>query len=196
MRQPKPTPGTPDPQRIAVALCRHFKTRRTRQRIRNARSPGRGNRRLGNCRRVTGDPLVCRRYDRLIKLFEWRVRNRLRDDSLLVVKAARKTDTRCDDDGANDQKSHDATPRYNNPIDHKGFWKENGGIFDTGRTKKGAGRSGRPALHQSRLATFSYKKEPQRGVRPGLRDYANYGTAPLSHRGDGISPHQRVGFGA
>jgi hypothetical protein len=29
-------------------------------------------------------------------------------------------------------------------------------------------------------------KEPQRGVRPELRDYANYGTAPLSHRGDGI----------
>jgi hypothetical protein len=57
-----------------------------------------------------GDPLVCRRYDRLIKLFEWRVRNRLRYDGLLVVKAARKTDTRCDDDGANDQKAHDPTP--------------------------------------------------------------------------------------
>jgi len=54
--------------------------------------------------------LDCRRCDHPIKLFEWRVRNRLRDDGLLMVKAASKTDARCDDDGANDQKAHDPTP--------------------------------------------------------------------------------------
>jgi hypothetical protein len=43
-------------------------------------------------------------------LFQRSMRNRLRDDGLLMMKAARESDTRCDDDSANNQKPHDSTP--------------------------------------------------------------------------------------
>jgi hypothetical protein len=48
-----------------------------------------------------------------------------------MMKAARESDTRCDKDSAKNQKAHDSTPVVVQ-INHKGFFKKDGGIFATG----------------------------------------------------------------
>jgi hypothetical protein len=48
-----------------------------------------------------------------------------------MMKAARESDTRCDEYSANNQKAHDSTPVVFQ-INHKGFFKQDGGIFATG----------------------------------------------------------------
>jgi len=45
-------------------------------------------------------------------LFEWRVRDRLRDDGLLMVKAAPKSNRSRDDDGESNKDTHGSIPPF------------------------------------------------------------------------------------